>query len=472
MSLLNASALSAIPQLAIVLGIMVVVHEFGHFLAARLCGVRIETFAIGFGKRLFGVVHNGTDYCVNLVPLGGYVKMAGEYGTQSAGDGSNGVFVPSPTNDPGEFQNHPRWQRTVIALAGPFANFLLAFLLMTGIFMAHHEVQAFFSQPAVADYISPNSPIAHTGLRPGDRIVQFDKMDNPEWEDLELRAALNFNQTTPFSYTHDGRRIDTSLFVENKNARAEDFDFMKLGIVPVMQSSPVEVSSLSGEENLPAARAGLQPHDRILAIDALHPHSVEALLAYLQDQAGKPDVLTVERPSAPHPLTLPITPALVDTAEGKAWRLGFQRVLPPVTIERLSLPAALQASWQMNLKNSRLIFDVLHRLLTRQVSVKALSSPLGIGVQVHQAFQMSGWTPIVGTMAMISLNLGIFNLLPVPILDGGLILFLVIESLMRRDLNQQVKERVYQIAFVCLILFAAVVIFNDLTKYLPIHLKT
>lgn len=469
MNLLSPSALSAIPQLAIVLGIMVVVHEFGHFLAARLCGVRVETFAIGFGKRLFGIVHNGTDYCVNLVPLGGYVKMAGEYGTQSA---SEGPFVPSPTSDPGEFQNHPRWQRTVIALAGPFANFLLAFILMTGIFMAHHEVQAFFSQAAVADYISPNTPIARTGLRPGDRIVQFDRTENPDWGDLEQRAALNFNQSAPFSFTHEGHRVDTTLFVENKNPRGDDFDFMKLGVVPVMQSSPVEVSSLSGQENQPAARAGLQPHDRILAIDQLHPHSVESLLAYLQNQAGKPAILTVQRPGTPTPLTLHITPAFVDTPEGKAWRLGFQRVLPPVTVERLSLPAALRASWHTNLKSSRLIGDVLHRLFTRQVSVKALSSPLGIGVQVHQAFQMEGWTPIVETMAMISLNLGIFNLLPIPILDGGLILFLLIESLMRRDLNQQVKERVYQVAFVCLILFAAVVIFNDITKYLPHHLKT
>lgn len=458
----TGSSLSALPELAFVLGIMVLVHEFGHFAVAKLCGVRVEAFAIGFGKRLFGFVHNGTDYRLNLVPLGGYVKMSGE----TPGE--------AHSTDPAEFQNHPRWQRVLIALAGPVANFILAFALMTGVYMTHSEIQAFFTQPAVADYVSPNSIVGRTGIQPGDHIVHFDTVENPLWEDLEQRSLLNLNQNTPFSYLHDGQRVDTKVLIESKG-QPEDFAFEKLGIVPVMQATPIEVLSLTGEENMPAARAGLLPHDRIISIDNQHPRSVEAMLAYLQDQAGKPAMLTIERSdSGNHPklLKLPITPALMDTAEGKAYRLGFQRVLPPVKIERQSLGRAATASWLFNLKGSRLIFDVLHRLFTRQVSVKALSSPIGIGVQVHQAFQMAGWLPIIETMAMISLNLGIFNLLPIPILDGGMIVFLAIESLIRRDLNQQVKERVYQIAFVCLILFAAMVIFNDITKYLPGHLKS
>ncbi len=462
MSLFNASSLSAIPQLALVLGIMVVVHELGHFLAAKLCRVRVETFAIGFGKRLFGVVHNGTDYCLNLVPLGGYVKMAGEL----PGETRN-------STDPGEFQNHPRWQRTVIALAGPIANFLLAIFLLTVLYMHHHEVYEFLGQPAVVDYVVPNSQVAHTGIQPGDRIVRFDNLQNPIWGDLEEQPHFTLNEETPFSFVHDGHQVDTRIFVENKG-RDEDFSWTRLGAIPVMQSTPIEVAEVA--PGGPAERAGLQAHDLLIAMNDLHPHSLDTLLTYLQEQAGKPATLTVQRQTPDHQattLTLAVTPALMDTSEGKGWRLGFQRVLPPVKIERLPFGSAVKASWQASVKNSMLIFEVLHRLFTRQVSVKALSSPIGIGVMVHQAFEAKDWkASIIETMAMISLNLGIFNLLPIPILDGGLILFLLIESLMRRDLNQQVKERVYQVAFVCLILFAAVVIFNDITKYLPSHLKT
>jgi regulator of sigma E protease len=468
LSFFSASTLSAFPQFALVLGIMVIVHELGHFIAAKLCGVRVEAFAIGFGKRLFGFVHNGTDYCVNLVPLGGYVKMTNEMPDGITQKGP----APVPTTDPGDFQNHPRWQRTLIAVAGPVANFILAFILLTALFMHHHEISEFLAQPATVDYVTPNSQVAKTGIQPGDRIVKFDNLDNPTWGDLEQQAHFTLNHETPFAYVHDGKRIDTRIFVENKGRNDEDFSWAKLGAIPVMQPTPVEVAQVTSADS-PAALAGLKPHDLVVAIDNLHPHSLETLLAFLQDQGGKPAVLTIQRPGAPALLTLPITPVQMDTAEGKGWRIGFQRVLPPVKIEQLSFAEAVDASWSANLKSSTLIFEVLHRLFTRQVSIKAMSSPIGMGVMVHQAFESKNWkADVIETMAMISLNLGIFNLLPIPILDGGMILFLAIESLMRRDLNQAVKERVYQVAFVCLVLFAAVVIFNDLTKLIPTHLKT
>jgi regulator of sigma E protease len=461
--LLSGSTLAAIPELAVVLGIMVLVHEFGHFAAAKLCGVRVEAFAVGFGKRLFGFVHDGTDYRLNLIPLGGYVKMAG------LGDEPiSGSEQQHASNDPGELQNHPRWQRTLIAVAGPAANFLLAFVLMTVFYMLHNEVMEFISQPAVVDYVSPNSPAARTGIQPGDKIVAFDHQENPTWSDLEDRAQLNLNQSAPFSYLHGGHRVDTRIFVENKG-RAEDFDFDKLGLIPVMQKTPVGVMSVAERPNMPAARAGLRSGDLIESIDGLHLHSVSALL-------GKPAHLIIDRklPSG-QTQTVPVdlTPELGDAADGtKMYQIGFHPVPPPTIVERYPLGKAAAASWEFNKKNSLLIRDVLRRLFTHQVSVKSLSSPIGIGVQVHEAFDMPGWLPIIGTMAMISLNLGIFNLLPIPILDGGMIAFLAIESLIRRDLNQQIKERVYQVAFVCIVLFAAVVIFNDITKYLPTHLKT
>jgi regulator of sigma E protease len=440
--------MSTIIQLAIVLGIMVLVHEFGHFAVAKLCGIRVEVFSIGFGKRLFGFRRGDTDYRLSVLPLGGYVKMAGD----NPGE--------APTGDPGEFNAHPRWQRILVALAGPFANFILAIALMAGVSMLHNEVQEYFSGPALTDYIAANTEAFKTGIRSGDLIVHYDTIENPTWEQVNIRSLLNINQTIPISYIHDGKRTDTKIFVESKGG-ADNFSMDKLGLIPKEQATPVQVESL--EPNMPAIRAGLQPKDLIASIDGIQLHSVPALLTYLQDQAGKPAALNILRNGQTIPMK--ITPELADRGDGvKDYRLGFKYVQPPVKVERLPFGKAVVASWEFNKKGSLLIVEVLKRMFTRQVSVRSLSGPIGIGQQIHQAAEMPGWMPLVGLMAYISLNLGIFNLLPIPILDGGMILFLLVETIMGRDLNQQLKERIYQVAFVCILVFAVMVIFNDLSK--------
>lgn len=439
--------MSTIIQLGIVLGIMVLVHEFGHFAVAKLCGIRVETFSIGFGKRLIGFRRGDTDYRLSLLPLGGYVKMSGD----NPGE--------APT-DPGDFNAHPRWQRVLVALAGPFANFILALGLMTGVSMLHNEVQEYVSGPALTDYIPVNTPAARTGIRSGDLIVHYDTIENPTWDQVAIRSVLNLNHDIAFSYMHDGKRANTKLFVEAKGG-PDNFSLDRVGLVPKMQNVPVKVDAL--EPNMPAARAGLKPGDAIVTIDGLKLHSVPALLAYLQDQAGKPASMMVSRNGQLIPIQ--ITPQLAEVGDGtKDYRMGFHPVQPPVKVQRLPFGEAVAASWDYNKKGSMLIVEVLKRMFTRQVSVRSLSGPIGIGQQIHQAAAMPGWMPLIGLMAYISLNLGIFNLLPIPILDGGMILFLVVESIMRRDLNQQLKERVYQVAFVCILVFAAMVIFNDITK--------
>lgn len=440
--------MSTVIELAIVLGIMVLVHELGHFIVAKLCKVRVEVFSIGFGTRLFGFRRGDTDYRLSLLPLGGYVKMSGEMPGEAKSD------------DPGELENHPRWQRVLIALAGPVANFLLAIALMTGVYMIHNEVQAYVNGPAHVDYVSLNTPAARTGIHSGDTIVHYDTIEDPTWDQVAVRSLLNLNQNIAFSYVHDGKRTDTKLFVESKGG-AENFSLDELGLIPVVQTAPVEVNAL--EPNMPSGRAGLKPGDKISVIDGHSFHSVPALLAYMQDQAGKPASLTVLRDGQTLPIN--ITPEYADMGDGtKDYRLGFSAVPPPIKVERLSFGKAAVESWKFNKKSSLLIVEVVKRMFTRQVSVRSLSGPIGIGQQVHQAMEMPGWTPIIGLMAYISINLGILNLLPIPILDGGMILFLIIESIIRRDVNQQLKERVYQIAFVCIIVFAAFIIFNDISK--------
>jgi regulator of sigma E protease len=438
---------------------MVLVHEFGHFAVAKWCGVRVEAFAIGFGKRLTGFVRNGTDYRINALPLGGYVKMAGEIPGEEA------------SNDPGDLNHHPRWQRMLIALAGPIANFILAFGLMTGAYMFHHEVGEYISGPAVTDYISPATVVAKTGIHSGDTIVHFDNIENPTWEDILDHASLNTNQTIPFSFVHDGQRTDTTLFLAFKGS-SDKFSLdaaLAMGLVPKMQDTPIKVQTPTAGG--PSDRAGLKPGDQIVSVDGLTIRSIPALLAYLQDQKGKPDVLSLLRNG--QSMTLVVTPEMSDSGDGtQAYHLGFRAFDPPSKVEKLPFPKAVSASLDFNKKNSLLVVDVLKGMFERHISVKSLSGPIGIGEVVHEAAE-AGWMPLVGTMAMISINLGMFNLLPFPILDGGMIFLLLIESAFRRDLPMPIKERIYQVAFVCIVLFAAMVIFNDITK-LPFfaHLKT
>ena len=445
---------SAIVELVLVLGLMVLVHELGHFIVAKRCGVRIETFALGFGSRIAVIHRGGTDYQINALPLGGYVKMAGEIPGEATSD------------DPGELNNHPRWQRMLIALAGPAANFVLAFVLMAAVYMVHNEVDEYTAGPAVTDYISPSSPVARTGILSGDTIVRFDNVENPTWDDVGNHCLLNLNQTVPFSYIHNGQRVDTTFFVLSKATTPDDFSPDSLGFIPKMQPTPVKVLSLT--PGSPAERAGLLPGDQIVSIDALQLHSVSTLLAYMQDRKGASAVLVVMRQD--QPFTVDITPQLTDDGGSRAYRLGFYPLPPPVKVERLSFARSLAKSWEFTGKNSMLIKDVVKGMFVGHVSVRSLSGPIGIGEAVHEATEVPGWTPLVSTVAMISINLGIVNLLPFPILDGGMIFLLLIEGIFRRDLPMQIKERIYQVAFVCIVIFAAIVIFNDIAK-LPFFVK-
>jgi regulator of sigma E protease len=455
----------------IVLGIMVLVHEFGHFAVAKLFKVKVEVFSIGFGKRLFGFRRGDTDYRLSLLPLGGYVKMQGELG----GDGT----VPLETTvlsgtaasgraprDSGDLNAKPRWQRVLIALAGPVANFILALVLMTGLYMMHNEVDAYRTKPADIDFVTQNSPASDAGIQSGDRIVRFDGRMNPTWDTLWMRTEPNLGQKVPVTVLRNGQRVDTTLSVPAPRD-PDSFSIGSLGFVPLMQTTPIVVHGV--EPGMPAVKAGLKAGDKILAVDGHELHSATAILAYLQQIHGAPVTVKVQTGSTVHDLQ--VTPRMGDTGDGgKVYQLGFETEPPPFKVEKLALPAAMVQSLKFNVKNSSLIIEVLRRMVTRHMAVQNLSGPIGIARETGLAATAPGWQPIIALMTVISLNLGIFNLLPVPILDGGVILLLLIESVLRHDLDQRFKERIYQGAFVLLLLFAAFVMINDITK-LPILSK-
>lgn len=432
----------------VVLGIMVLVHETGHFVTAKLCGVRVEVFSIGFGKRLFGFRRGDTDYRICLLPLGGYVKMAGELpGDESA-------------YDPANFNARPRWQRILIGLSGPVSNFLLAFALMTGLYMMHNEVDAYLNGPAVIDYVPAHTPAAAAGLQSGDRIVQFDKDRNPNWQQVGTRIGIDGTATVPVTVARPTGQVTVQLPLAGAMS-ADGPDPTALGLEPRIQAGPLAVREV--EPGYPLAKAGVRSGDVMESIDGLTLHSVSSVAAYLQQNGNRPVALTIRRGA--QILNLNVTPVQGDNGAGKqGWRLGFRPPPPPFTVEQESLGKAAVRSFHYNVQSSGQIVEVMRRLFSRHSNVKQLSGPVGIARATGEAAMMPGWQPIINLMAMISLNLGIFNLLPFPILDGGMILLLLIESALRHDLNQQVKERIYQAAFVVLILFFVFVTFNDVSR--------
>ena len=438
------SFLIAVVSMAVVLGIMILVHEFGHYAAAKLCGVRVDVFSIGFGKRLVGFRRGETDYRISALPLGGYVKMAGENPLESR------------SGAPDEFSSHPRWQRFIIAIAGPAMNIFLAIGLLTGVYMVHYEHPVYLDQPALIGWVIENSPAAKAGIQAGDRITRIENVQSPTWEDVLLKTAVETNQPISVAVQRNGQILEKEVQPDAQGSDPEQY--RTLGWV---QDEPITVTQL--EPNMPAAKAGIQLGDQIVAINGVAVRSLFSVIHYLQQSGNKPVDITAVRNG--HELRFTATPIMTDEGGQKRYRLGFQS--EPVRVDKLPFDQALSRSIEENKKYSVLILNLVHKMVARETSIKQMEGPIGIARASGQAAREPGWTPLLSLMAGISLNLGIFNLLPIPILDGGMILMLLIESTIRRDISMRIKERIYQTAFVFLVLFAVVVIYNDIMKALP-----
>jgi len=437
--------LTSIVAVVAVLGFMILIHEFGHYAVAKLLGVRVEVFSIGFGKRLLGFRKGETDYRIAAIPLGGYVKMSGENP------------MDERTDDPREFLNHPRWHRFLIAIAGPAMNILLAVFLLTVVYMVHYEYPVYLDKPAVIDGVRADSPAAQAGLQPGDRVVNIDGIKNPTWEQLQPRVWLSPNQPLTVTIQRGSQQFEKTIVPKPVTSS-------EVGSAGWFPEEPVVVGKVEAE--LPAAKAGIKEDDKIVALNGKPVNSIESIIESLQRTKDQPVDLSVQRGN--QTLQFRMTPVLSKTEDPKEqrYRLGFLNK-GEMKITTLPFAQALQLSLEKNKQYSMLILELSKKLVQRKISLKAVSGPIGIAQEAGYAAQQKGWTPLMELTAGISLNLGIFNLLPIPILDGGVILFLLIEGLMRRDISMTIKERVYQAAFVFLVLFAVMVIYNDLMKTIP-----
>lgn len=436
------SAFHDIIWLLVLIGVMILVHELGHYFAARWFDVRIDVFSFGFGPRLFGFRRGETDFRVSAVLFGGYVKMAGEQPGEETVD------------DPRAFLAKPRWQRLIIAFAGPAMNIVLAVALLTGMYMVRYPKMPPSAQEGIVGYVAPDSPAAKAGIKEGDKIVKLDDLTNPSWEDIVLKEVASAGRTLHVKLERGDKEFWTTItpVLEDRTGLGSA-GWQDLTEVLIAQVSP----------GMPADKGGLQPGDVLVSANGLPLRSQFRLHEIIRAGGGKPVEIEVERNGERRMLT--IDPVFSDRDGPGRWMIGVI-LQPRVVMTQLGFADAFRESVRQNVKSATVIYQFLHGMVERRMSPKSLEGPIGIARLSGDAARQ-GALAFFGLMAMVSLNLAIFNLLPIPILDGGVIVMLLVEMLMRRDLSLRVKEAVFKLGFVFLMAVMVFVLYNDITKMLP-----
>ena len=419
-----------------VLGILIFVHELGHFLMARRIGVRVLTFSLGFGPKILKMRRGETEYCVSAIPLGGYVKMAGENPEDTR------------TGAADEFLSKTKWQRFQVLVMGPVMNLALAIVVMALVLYQGAPVPAFDQQPPVVGSFAPDSVAQKAGVRIGDRIVAVDGRDVDTWEQFFLTVMAKPKREISLAIDRQG----TPTKVDVVSDSVGKYEMGEIGVLPVMH--PVIAGLDPGS---PAVEAGLKVGDVVMGAagerDITNPRLIELIKAH----DGRQLLLDIKRHGAMQQVA--VTPRQI----GDAIRIGAgldpyeTRTIEPGPLQAVKL--ILQRNWEW----STLIVRTLGGLFTRDTSVKQLMGPVAIA-QVSGIAAEAGWLPLFSLMAMISLNLGLLNLMPIPVLDGGHIAILAMEGLSRRDFSIKVKEKMLLVGFVLLLMLMATVIYNDLTR--------
>ena len=421
---------------------MIVIHEFGHFIVAKLLGIAVETFSVGFGPRLFGFNLGDTDYRVSAIPLGGYVKFRGENLEMLQGKSEGSVD---------EFLSHPKWKRFLVALAGPVFNLVTALMIPTAAILIGFQTDINDSQQVVIGDVKPGSTAEQAGLHKGDRIISFGGERNPTWASLGDKVIVNVGEDIPLTVDRDGQVVDLKL-----RPRVETRGGDTYGVV-YLEPPLSYVGVARVEKDSPAERAGLQSGDKITAINGAPVASWPQFKRTLQE--GHEVTLTVQR--GQETLTLKGSPQ----KKGEDYFLGFNPMFETKLLKTNSLAAALRYGWDYNIRALKLMGAVFQQIFTGQRSARnSIAGPIGIAEQTATAYKIDGWAGVVKLMGMLSLSLGILNLLPIPVLDGGVILLIFIEGilgLVGLTLTMNFRERFQQVGFVLVLLLMGFVIVND-----------
>lgn len=435
------SSLYTLLSFAFALGVIIVVHEAGHLLVAKAFGVRVMTFSVGFGKRLWGFQRGETEYRVSAVPLGGYVRLGGE----SPED-------VDPT-DPREFLNKPRWQSVLVYLAGPAANVVLAILVFSVVFMVGIEVMSFPDMPPLIGGVEASSSAAQAGLQRGDRILSVNGEKVESWQDVLLTVMGSPGRPVALAIQRGQQTLHASV-TPKLVPRYEVGDLA--GMMPMVRPQVIEI--VKGQ---PAEAAGFRPGDEIRAVDGKPVIDSQAFVDAISPRAGQRVDVQVLRDG--RPLTLTVTPRN-DNGSGRIGvKIGFY--------QRFGPSRAFVEGARYSAQTVEQIFQILGKIFTRQLSAKgALAGPIEIAKQSGEAARI-GFKYLLQLMGFISISIAVMNLMPIPILDGGQIFILMVEGVIRRDLSLRLKEIISQVGFVMILLLMFVVIYFDVMKNLPASLK-
>ena len=432
---------------AAVLGVLILLHEWGHFVMAKLCGVRVDVFSIGFGKRLWGVKRGDTDYRVSALPLGGYVRMAGDNPAEER------------TGAPYEFLSRPRWQRFLIAIAGPCTNILVAFAVFWGIFaFVGMPSETYVRQPAVVAAVPENSVGAAAGVEPGDHIVEVNGVSTPMWEDVLARMdKAKPGDSLSVVVLRGGSHVTLNIPVPQSQV-SPDSELGYPALPPV--ADDITIGS-------PAEKAGMQSGDEITSVNDKPVVTWPQMLKQVRNSGGNAIHFVVRRDGKEIPLD--ITPMRTMTPDGQmVWLIGVTEKTTEF-FERQGLLESTKDAGLATISGLRQIGGVLDGLVTGKISMRGLAGPVGI-VQLSGQAAKSGPLILLEFFASLSLNLAVLNLLPIPILDGGHVLMLAIESVMRRDLSVAVKERFVQVGLVFLLGVFAFVMYSDILRAIQKHI--
>ena len=423
-----------------VLGVLVFVHELGHFLVARLHGVRCLTFSLGFGPKLLQTKRGDTVYCISAIPLGGYVKMAG------AGEGPD----DKPEGKDDEFLSKTRWQRFQILIAGPAMNIILAVMLTTVVLYQGAPVPAYLDQPPIVGTVTEGSAAAMSGIQPGDRILSVAGREVDTWEEMEFAVAPRADREVDIVLRRDNGVRTVQVTPDAQTT----WNLGDLGVVP--DESP-QVVSMSSTTSSAAQEAGILVFDVIEAVEGREV-TMESLVEAINASPNSPLTLRIRRDGVRQDIV--VTPQLVGGVGliGVALNAFEVRIFEPGPFEAFTM------SLEQNYATSGQLFQTLWGLLTRDTSPSQLAGPVGILQLSGQAVQV-GWVVFFGFMSMLSLNLGILNLLPIPILDGGHIFIMAMEGISRRDFSVRLKERIAMAGAVLLLTLIVTVTYNDLTRF-------
>ncbi len=431
--------------LVFVLSFLIFFHEAGHFLIAKLFRFPVEIFSLGFGKRLFGFQRRGTDYRVSLIPLGGYVKVVG-LGPDESDVVSGAAQEATSTGS--------RWQRLLILFAGPGVNLVLALLLTAFALMIGVNAPRHLEEKPVVKHVDSGSPAEVAGVRVDDVILKLSGRSVATWREVETDLGLAPREKIPVELLRGDRVVTVEIRPEPRT----EYDIGYTGLNPFV---PAIVERLA--PGYPGEKAGLRRGDRILAVSGREVagfyevmHRIRELAADFDARGARPIELVIDRAGVTERITL--TPV----KEGSSWKIGFSPRAEQIR-RRLAFREALAASWRENLQNTRAVFSTVRRLVTGGGSLRQLSGPIDIAKFSGEAAR-SGAADLLNFMGLLSLQLGLLNLLPIPLLDGGQIFITLLESVARRDFPLRVKERLMQAGLVFLVFLMIAVLCLDVLK--------